>query len=172
MTPPLRPPLDRLLELAVRRPDLQERILLLFERDEPQRMVRCPDDLLQAVAPHLVGLDHERLVCVWLSNQHQVLGVEVLSVGSDRFTVVDPPFVLRKALLAGASRLAIAHNHPAGDPTPSSPDIDVTRRLCEAAAIVGVPLIDHLIVGGAGFYSMAEHGHLEMRYPPVGSYTT
>lgn len=71
-----------------------------------------------------------------------------------------PREVFRGAILASASALVVAHNHPSGDPAPSSADIVVTRMLRDAAKVIDIELLDHVIVGektadplGVGFYS-------------------
>jgi DNA repair protein RadC len=75
--------------------------------------------------------------------------------------------VFREAIRNGASALVCAHNHPSGDPAPSSADIRATRQLREAAAVIQIDLLDHIIVGriehdpqASGFYSFAQSGLL------------
>ena len=64
--------------------------------------------------------------------------------------------IFKRAILAGAIAITIAHNHPSGDSTPSPEDILLTRRLREAAAIIGIPLVDHVIVARDSFVSLAQ----------------
>jgi DNA repair protein RadC len=75
--------------------------------------------------------------------------------------------VFRGAILAGAAAMVVSHNHPSGDPAPSSADIKITRQLCEAAKILDIQLLDHVIVGnkeadaqGQGWYSCRDAGLL------------
>ena len=74
---------------------------------------------------------------------------------------VDPCVVFTACLLSGATRLIVAHNHPSGDCTPSSDDLSLTRQLAQAGRIMGVPLLDHVIIGGDRHLSIHE------RYPEL-----
>jgi DNA repair protein RadC len=75
---------------------------------------------------------------------------------------VDPREVFGAALRERGSAVVIAHNHPSGDPEPSPEDIALTKRLAQAGAVLGVPVLDHIIVGSANglFVSLAERGFL------------
>ena len=64
------------------------------------------------------------------------------------------------ALLAHAASILATHNHPSGDPTPSPDDLDVTRRLAAAGEVLGIPLLDHIIIGDGRYYSFKEAGGL------------
>ena len=87
----------------------------------------------------------------------------LVSVGhEDGTAVIDAGAIFREALKAGAEEIIVAHNHPSGDPTPSKADIATTKELSKAGEFLGVPLVDHLILGapdaenGIGFVSIAE----------------
>ena len=106
----------------------------------------------------------ERVFVLSLDAHGKVLAKPILvSVGSkDGSAVIDPGAIFREAFKAGAEEIVVAHNHPSGDPTPSDADREVTVRLNDGAALVGLVLIDHIIIGskdsanGLGFVSMAE----------------
>jgi len=145
------------------RPELVQRLLMVAESSSERRHISSPEDLYSVVAPYLVGLEVENLVAVAMNRTGHVIGVKTLSIGSDGFTVVDPRIIYRWALTCGklpACSVAIAHNHPAGSTTPSDPDCDVTRRVKAAGRVLGIPLHDHLIIGGTSYYSFAESGEL------------
>lgn len=119
-----------------------------------------PDDAFDAVAPALLGLPHEELHGLFLDRLRRPVARRMLTRGSDAYTVVDPRQVFRVALGVGARAVVLAHNHPSGDPTPSAQDIEVTRRVARAGQILGIPLVDHLVIGGGRFASLAEAGRL------------
>ena len=74
---------------------------------------------------------------------------------------IHPRDVFKIALLSNAASVAIGHNHPSGEPTPSPHDCDVTSRLIAAAAVMAIPVVDHIIVGDDGqYYSFKEMGRL------------
>jgi len=117
---------------------------------EPLKIARGPDEIAALLAPKLATLDHERMIVVLLGGRLQILGTEVVSVGGAHGCAVMARDVLRIALRADrAAGFALAHNHPSGDPTPSSEDLRMTRAIVEAARIVGLPCMDHVIVAGA-----------------------
>ncbi len=115
-----------------------------------------------ALSPVFEGQEREHFVAIWLDRRLRPIGApEVLSIGSDRATVVDARYILRRALLANATAAIVAHNHPSGDVSPSSEDYAVTSKLKAACDVVGVQLLDHLIHGDDGeWFSFAETGRL------------
>ncbi len=84
---------------------------------------------------------------LFLDKRNQLIADEVLSEGTVDHAPVYPREVLRRALELDASALILVHNHPSGDPTPSTADIDMTRQIVEAARFLRVAVHDHLIVG-------------------------
>jgi DNA repair protein RadC len=122
--------------------------------------VSCPEDAAGLVLPLLDGLDRERCLLVALDVKHRLLGVGTVSVGTVDHTFMAPREIYRDALLAGAAAIFVAHNHPSGDPTPSADDRQVTRRLAHAGATLGVELLDHLVIAGGEWASLAQLGAL------------
>jgi len=126
--------------------------------DRPQ--VGTPEEAAALVGPLLAGRDRERCLLVNLDVKHRLVGVATVSVGTAEHTFMGPREVFRDALLAGASAIVLAHNHPSGDPTPSADDRQVTRRLAQAGATLGIDLLDHLILGDPEWVSLARLGVL------------
>lgn len=122
--------------------------------------VARPASAMELLGPALRGLVDEELHGLFLDRRRHLLAHRMLTRGSDAFTVVDPRQVYRVALRVGAAALILAHNHPSGDPTPSTQDREVTRRVAAAGRVLGIPLLDHLVVGDASWVSMAEEGSL------------
>jgi DNA repair protein RadC len=112
------------------------------------------------LVPALQGADRERCVAALLDTKHRLLGTALVSVGSVDHTFMTPREVYRDALLANATALVVAHNHPSGDPEPSGDDRAVTHRLVAAGELVGVELLDHLVVAGPRWASLARRGLL------------
>ncbi len=122
------------------------------------KAVRSPADAAAQLAPALRGLRVEELHGLFLDRRRRPLARRRLTRGSDHCTVVDPRQVFRVALQVGAAAVVLAHNHPSGDPEPSALDDDVTRRVVAAGRVVGVVLLDHLVIAGERFTSLAERG--------------
>lgn len=80
-----------------------------------------------------------------------------ISHGTVKMSVVSPREVFQKALLANAVGIILLHNHPSGDCTPSKEDINVTKRLMESGDIIGVNVLDHLVIGRPGYFSLKEN---------------
>jgi DNA repair protein RadC len=124
--------------------------------DRPQ--VACPEDAVALVMPLLAGRDREHCLLVALDTKHRLLTVSTVSVGTTDHTFMAPREIFRDALLAGASALFVAHNHPSGDPSPSADDRQITRRLSQAGSLLGVELLDHVVIGDPGWKSLAREG--------------
>ena len=93
-----------------------------------------------------------------LDTKKQVKKTRVVSVGTLNASLVHPREVFRIAILEQAATLLLFHNHPSGDPAPSSDDIELTRRLCATGETVGIPVLDHLILARGRYISFKEQG--------------
>ena len=103
------------------------------------------------------GEPRELFLCASLDAQNLCLGIEVVAIGCMTGVEVHPREVFRAAILVGAAAIIVGHNHPSGDTTPSQQDMQLTRRLCESGELLGIPLLDHIIVG-EGYTSFAQRG--------------
>jgi len=113
----------------------------------------------------------ERLVALYLNNRNKIIMMRTLTEGSHRFTVVDPLQVLRPAVEVTASAIVLAHQHPSGDPTPSTQDHEVTRRVIAAARALQVSILDHIIITPEAYTSMREATSIDFSNPPGISWT-
>jgi len=105
----------------------------------------------------------EWFICVPLDRKNKPLGRFVVTKGIATASIVHPREVFKPAILAGASSIVVAHNHPSGDPAPSRADISLTRALKECGSVLKIDLLDHVIIGnklddpqGIGYYSFQE----------------
>lgn len=117
-----------------------------------------PDSVAGLIVPLIGTADREHCLAVLLDTKHRVLATVTVSIGSLDHTFMSPREIMRDALLANAAACVLAHNHPSGDPEPSRDDERVTRRLVEAGRLVGVEVLDHLVVGGGRWVSLARRG--------------
>ena len=95
-----------------------------------------------------------------LDARHRVLHARVLTRGTADATPMHPRDVFREAALAGAAALVLFHNHPSGDPLPSSEDLALTQRMIEAGDLMGIVVVDHLILGDTSYCSLRDLGKL------------
>ena len=102
----------------------------------------------------------EHFLCLHLDGKNRILCIDRVSIGSLNQSVVHPREVFKSACLVSAAALILVHNHPSGDPTPSGEDISITKRLKEAGEIIGIPVLDHIVIGEGQYVSFVERGLL------------
>jgi DNA repair protein RadC len=100
----------------------------------------------------------EEFRVLFLNHRHALIADETMQRGTINHTPVYPREIVKRALELGASAVILLHNHPSGDPTPSKADIDMTVKIVEAAATVGVTVHDHVIITDGGHYSFKSFG--------------
>lgn len=118
--------------------------------DDSIETIRSPDDAAAIFERYLTCADRENFVTMFLDTKNRVIGLSTVSIGILDRALVHPREVFKPAILANAYSVIVCHNHPSGDPQPSSEDRQVTNRLVEAAKILGIDLLDHIIVAGKG----------------------
>ncbi|MBI4730516.1 MAG: DNA repair protein RadC [Acidobacteria bacterium] len=137
--------------------ELGRRAARALAAERPQ--ILSAADAAALLAPRLAPLDHEESVALLLDQRHRVLREVTVGVGGVAQSPMDAREVFAAALREPcAAAVLVAHNHPSGDPSPSPDDVAVTRRLAGAGELVGIELLDHLIVAGAGWVSLRERG--------------
>lgn len=119
-------------------------------------LVGRPEDVYQCVAPMLAGLQQEVFLVIGVDIRNGLLDIVECARGSVIGVEIHPREVFRPLVRMAAAGGVLVHNHPSGDPTPSGEDVELTRRLREVGAMLGIPIIDHVIVGGGAFRSIAE----------------
>jgi DNA repair protein RadC len=129
---------------------------------DPRACLRSPALVHELMAPELRGLERETFHALLLDGKHRLQRRHRVSEGTLTSSLVHPREVFGPALREGAAALIVVHNHPSGDPEPSAEDVSVTRRLIEVGQIVGVPLLDHVVVGAEGYVSIRERIRFEM----------
>lgn len=122
--------------------------------------IREPEDVARLFQARLRDLQVEEFHLLALDSQSQVLRQVLVTRGLLNSSLVHPREVFRAAIAEAAAGIIVVHNHPSGDPTPSSEDRVVTRQLAEAGRLLDLPLYDHVIIGGDRFASLATLGLL------------
>lgn len=102
----------------------------------------------------------ETFIVLYLNRANQVLGYSVISQGGTSNTTVDIKMVIQTALLANASCIMLAHNHPSGNLHPSSDDNRITNRIIEAARLFDITVLDHIIITNESYYSFTDNGNI------------
>lgn len=109
--------------------------------------VRSPEDVYALVGAEMALLEQEHLKVVLLNTRNQVLAVKQVYVGNVHTAIVRPAEVFRDAVREGCPSVIIVHNHPSGDPQPSSYDISLTQRLIEVGRLLDIEVLDHVVIG-------------------------
>ncbi len=125
-------------------------------RNPGRPMISSPADVDGLLRGRIANLDRENFVVVLLNTKNEVLEAPTISVGTLSSTLVHPREVFKPAIRASAASVVLAHNHPSGKMEPSREDREVTSRIGEAAKILGIEVLDHVILGD-GYFSMKEH---------------
>ena len=124
------------------------------------RAMNTPRDSAAAFMAVLQDQPTEVFAILCLTTTHRVIAYHEVSRGTLDSTLVHPREVCKAALLAHAACVIVSHNHPSGDPTPSPDDVELTRRLAAAGDVIGIPVLDHIIIGDGRYYSFKEAGRL------------
>jgi DNA repair protein RadC len=118
-------------------------------------------DVQRWAVPALGSLEHEEVWLLSLNAKHQVISRRRIALGGTHGCALTPKDVLRPAIKDCACAIVLVHNHPSGDCTPSASDIEMTQIVAQAALLVGVQLLDHVVVSAAGYTSLLEIGALD-----------
>ena len=125
-----------------------------------RRQITCSRDVAQHFQPLLADLPHEEFWTMTLNRQHKVIDMRCVGKGGVSATAVDAKIVLKMAVEQLASAIVLCHNHPSGNLQPSRQDIDITDKLKNACHYLDIQLLDHIIIGGQGYYSFADSEQL------------
>lgn len=117
-------------------------------------------DIAQFLKIRLQDLDHEVFGVLYLNRANKVNHFEIISRGGITGTVADPRIILRKALQQEAVSIILCHNHPSGNLKPSRADELLTQKIKEAALLLDIRVLDHIIVSEMGYFSFADEGFL------------
>ena len=122
--------------------------------------ISSPQDIGNVYMEELRYKKKEIFRVVLLNTKNVIIGSKDISEGSLNASIVHPREVFLEAIKKSANKMILMHNHPSGDPTPSSEDINITKRLISAGQIVGIEILDHVIIGDGSFYSFKENGQI------------
>jgi DNA repair protein RadC len=126
-----------------------------------KKKIASSRDAFEILQLHLADAEYEMFGILLLNRANNPIGFpHIISEGGTSGTVADPRRILRLAIEYNASGLILSHNHPSGNLTPSDADIKLTKKIREAALLIDVTLLDHLIISGNRFYSLADEGQI------------
>ncbi len=122
----------------------------------PEINIRTPDDAVDTVQKLIADMDREMVICIYMATSGRVISASVCAIGTIDGAMVSPAEIMRTALMTGCRSLILTHNHPSGEIKPSTEDIAITKRLCEAGRLIGIQVLDHIIIGSGTKHSIKE----------------
>ena len=122
---------------------------------EERPRIESPEEAAELMRPVLRDREQEEVHVLLLDTKNRLVTAEQVTVGLLDRSQAHAREVFREAIRLNCSRILLVHNHPSGDPAPSAEDRAVTRQLGEAGRALGIPVLDHVVVGRAGYTSLA-----------------
>ncbi len=133
-------------------------IRLLSTHPQERMVVKTPQDVANLLLAEMSFLEQEQLKVVLLNTKNQVIAIPQVYRGSVNTSLIRVAEVFCQAVRDNCPALVVVHNHPSGDPTPSSEDILVTEQIVAAGKVLDIEVVDHLIIGQQRYVSLKEQG--------------
>ena len=143
--------------------ELGKRVLSTRPTDRP--VIDDPAIAASILSSDLMWQPQEKFAVLLLDVKHRLIGTQIISIGTATETLAHPRDIFREVLRHGAIRVIVAHNHPSGNVDPSPEDLHLTRQLLAGAQFLGIPLLDHLILGNGNHMSLRQTTGLWKEYP-------
>ncbi|MGL5258125.1 MAG: RadC family protein [Proteocatella sp.] len=138
--------------------ELSKRISKIIGRQKFD--IKSPQSISQLFMEELRYKKKEVVKVLLLDTKNNIITDAIVSEGSLNASIVHPREVYIEAIKRSANKIIVVHNHPSGDPNPSSEDINITQRLCESGKILGIELLDHIIIGDGVYCSLRELNYI------------
>ena len=124
----------------------------------PGRCCNGPSEAVTLFRALVGDADREHLVAIFLDTQNRFIGVHTISIGNLDSAGAHPREVFKAAILANAASIVLAHNHPSGECSPSRADLKMTGEMVQVGNMLGVPIMDHVVVGEPSYVSLLTLG--------------
>ncbi len=131
-----------------------------MEKAEEREVMKTSADIYYCMHPIMQDLDTEQFWALYMNQSFKLIKKERISTGGITETAVDIRLIIKSALLCNATVIAVSHNHPSGNTTPSRPDDKLTEHIRKACDTMRLYLLDHVIVTDGSYYSYRDHGRL------------
>ena len=112
----------------------------------------------------LINLKQEKLIVIFLDNKIKMITYKIVFIGTANMSITHPREIFKNAIDNNAVYIILVHNHPSGEITPSVADLKFTSQVVYTSKIIGIPLLDHIIIGKDGYYSFYDNGELNEKY--------
>lgn len=125
-------------------------------KEDKRPIIKNAKDVAELFIPEMNTLEKEYFKGIYLDSRKRIIKQETIFIGSLNESVVHPREIFKIALDENAAAIILLHNHPSGDPLPSSFDIEITKELIKAGDLLGIQVLDHIIIGGEKYVSLKE----------------
>ncbi|RAW15541.1 DNA repair protein RadC [Paenibacillus taichungensis] len=119
--------------------------------------IQKPQDAFELAKAFIGEEDREHCILICLDTKNKVTAIQTIAIGSLNAAIVHPREVFKAAILSNSASILFCHNHPSGDVTASSEDLEISQRIKKAGELIGIELLDSVIVSSSNYYSMKEH---------------
>lgn len=130
-----------------------------YKEDKNIKLNR-PENIYEFFKNKLIHLKQENLIAVFLDNKNKLIAYKTIFIGTINMSISHPREIFKEAIKNSCVYIVLVHNHPSGDPTPSIADLKFTNQVYKTGKIIGIPLLDHLIIGNNNYYSFYDNGDL------------
>lgn len=138
----------------------------VFQSKPLERLpLESPEAAVAYLTPELMWESQEHFAVLLLDVKNRPIATRIITIGTATETLAHPREIFREVIRNGATRVIVAHNHPSGSVAPSREDLSLTEQLLQGAQILGLPLLDHLILGGGAFTSLRQTTQLWTEHP-------
>lgn len=140
--------------------ELGKRLIEQQKKTTEIKQIKNPGDVYQLLLTTYKHKETESFHCILLNIKNYILKIVEISRGGIDSTIATPSDVFREAVRLGAKNIIVTHNHPSGDPEPSTTDFEITKQLVEAGKLLEIEVLDHIIFGDGRYVSLKERGYL------------
>lgn len=130
-----------------------------YKEDKNIKLNR-PENIYEFFKNKLIHLKQENLMAIFLDNKNKLIAYKTIFIGTINMSVSHPREIFKEAMKNSSVYIILVHNHPSGDPTPSVADLRFTNQVYKTSKIIGIPLLDHIIIGNNKYYSFYDNGDL------------
>lgn len=130
-----------------------------YKEDKNIKLNR-PENIYEFFKNKLIHLKQENLMAIFLDNKNKLIAYKTIFIGTINMSVSHPREIFKEAMKNSSVYIILVHNHPSGDPTPSVADLKFTNQVYKTSKIIGIPLLDHIIIGNNKYYSFYDNGDL------------
>jgi DNA repair protein RadC len=132
------------------------RRILSQNKNFSEKKITSPQDVAEMFIPLLKDELKEKFILICLNSANKIIKYDVISVGNLNSSIVHPREIFKAAIENSSASVILMHNHPSGNPEPSSEDISITKKLVEAGKMLDIPVFDHIILAGNSYTSFVE----------------